>query len=488
MKNRNRNIAATLLAAILMGGCGDFLEKEPVSDLTQDKFWKTPNDAEVGVLAIYNGFSKALGTGLWNWGEFRGDNFIPLDRGGDDQRELMNNTIQYDNQAAYWTNLYVTISRANDAIAHIPDITMTTETKNKLLAEAYTMRAWAYFYCVRVWGDVPVFLEPVTKDSPDNYRPRTDKTYILENIILPDLELAYSLMPKPGSSTEVDMSRANTGLICALLMDVHAWTHNYEAVIRVKEERLNLFASRWRLDPAVSSVNFATSWRAIFYEGTTSPEVLFKLTYAKLENGDHQGFNNFAGGVPRATVADRVCKTTEVFHEGNVDKRYVPGTQWLFNWSWYPDRTRFRYKFWPDDIYEPEPSSNIKPTEYSDNDLVLYRYADVTLLYAEALNQMDKTDDAVNELNRTRRRTGLPGYLPSDFTDKEQLTDAILNERQREFIGEGKRWFDLVRMNRWRQVMGPINGMDKEWMLLFPIHRDHLIQNSKITQNEGYQQ
>jgi len=484
-----KNLKYIFLSLVILPfvACNDFLEKEPISDLTKNKFWKTPEDAEAGTLAIYNAFSKALATGLWDWGEFRSDNFIPFDRGGDDQRNLMNNTLHYNLEAARWTNLYITISRANDAIQNIPGITIPTATKNKLLAEAYTMRAWSYFYCVRVWGDVPVFLEPVVKDSPDNFKSRSDKDYIIKEIILADLEKAYSLMPKPASTAVVDMTRVNTGLICALLMDVNAWIHDYEAVIKINEERMNLFTSRWKLDPAATGSDFAPNWRAIFYEKTTSPEVIFKLTYDFLGNGEHQGLYTFAGSQPRGTVADKVAYTTAVYHEGSVDKRYVEGTQWRFNWDLYPDKVRLRFKFWSDDVYLTTSPFNVKNEVYSDNDLVLYRYADITLLYAEALNQVDRTADAITELNHTRTRAGVPPYQLTDFTDREELVDAILNERQREFLAEGKHWFDLVRMNRWKQVMEPVNGMNQDWQVLFPIHRDHLIQNNKIEQNTGYQ-
>ena len=77
-------------------------------------------------------------------------------------------------------------------------------------------------------------------------------------------------------------------------------------------------------------------------------------------------------------------------------------------------------------------------------------------------------------------------FYTSDFVSSNEILDAILEERQKEFVGEGKRWFDLVRCNRWKEVMEPINGMNDERKVLFPIHRDHINQNLNLKQNSSY--
>ena len=135
---------------------------------------------------------------------------------------------------------------------------------------------------------------------------------------------------------------------------------------------------------------------------------------------------------------------------------------------------RFSKKFWDDGtIFSGSGAVN------SDVDLVLYRYADIILLYAEALNALGRTNDAITELNRTRTRAGNDPFFTEDFTDSEMLLDAILAERQKEFVGEGKRWFDIVRTNRWAQH----SSLTDEAKIVFPIHRDHLNQNPELEQN-----
>jgi hypothetical protein len=460
-----------LTLSLLCASCSDFLTEEPISDLTAESFWKTDKDAEVGIVAIYSAFSKAISPGMWDWGELRADNYIPHDKDAFDQKELIYNNIQIDNQAALWTNLYSVISRANAAIKYIPRITMTPKKKNNLQAEAYALRAWAYFYCVRVWGDVPLYTEPIEEISQGIYRDRTDKNIIFQEVILPDLEKAYYLIDK----TSTVRTRINVATICALTMDVNAWLHDYEKVVSTMKEKVQTLNKRnWGLS-ALTPETFAKDWRAIFIEDnqTETPiEVIFKLAYDQLGNGENQSINYFASSQPRVFLSDKIKGLY-----GILDKRFG-STQWE---DIGEGKTQLKKKFWPDGTIFVGTGR-----VYSDNDLVLYRYADIVLLYAEALNALDRTPEAITELNRTRTRSGENPFYTSDFVSSNEILDAILEERQKEFVGEGKRWFDLVRCNRWKEVMEPINGMNDERKVLFPIHRDHINQNLNLKQNSSY--
>ncbi|MDR2628045.1 MAG: RagB/SusD family nutrient uptake outer membrane protein [Dysgonamonadaceae bacterium] len=477
MKNKLHILLLPLLL-LMPAACNDFLQQEPISDLTAESFWQTPTDAEVGVQAIYNAFSLAMSSGLWDWGELRADNFIPHEKDAWDQAELINNTIQTDNQAASWTQLFSVIARANDAIRYIPNISITPATKNNLLAEAHAMRAWAYFYCVRVWGDLPLYTEPVKDIADGIYRTRTDQNKILQEVVLSDLERAYYLIAKTyPEGTATPHTRMNPATICALMMDVNAWMHNYEAVVKIKEEKADaLSRNRWGL-VALTPATFQADWRNIFFrhpDSETPIEVLFKIAYDKDGNGENQQVNYFASSQPRVYLSD----AAKGIYTDVSDKRFG-ATQWEDIGS---NRSQLNRKFWQNNtIFGDKPGR-----DYSDNSLVLYRYADIVLLYAEALNEIDRTADAIRELNRTRERAGAPAFKASDFTDKREVLDAILKERQKEFLGEGKRWFDLLRTNRWKETMQPINGMNDPRQVLFPIHRDHLNQNYNLVQNEGY--
>ena len=116
----------------------------------------------------------------------------------------------------------------------------------------------------------------------------------------------------------------------------------------------------------------------------------------------------------------------------------------------------------------------------------IYRYSDMILLQAEAQARQSKWEEALDLVKPIRTRAGLETPSAADFADEEELVDFILDERQRELVGEGRRWFDLVRTGRWKSVMGPINGCQEDGNELFPIHFSHLDQNKKLVQNSYY--
>jgi hypothetical protein len=446
----------------------DFLEREPISDLTADSFWKSQTDAEAGVAAIYFFMSQALSKGLWDWGEMRADSYEPHEKEAYDQVELVYNNILNDNQATLWTQLYQVIGQANVALKYIPAITMNPGKKNQLLAEAYTLRAWAYFYAVRVWGDVPLFTEPVEETGADMYRKRTDKDYILENIILVDLEKAALLTDR----TAAGRNYINIAVVYALLMDVNAWMHRYERVITIMNERVTaLKSTEWNLITTSGAAAFKSDWRAVFIEdanAAVSKEVLFSLAYDVYGNGINSAATYFATSQPKVWLSDYV--KTQLYNTS--DFRYGP-TQWENVDS---EHSKLNRKFWVN-------GTVFTGTTGRDVDLTLYRYADLVLLYAEALAMTDNVSEAVYQLNRINTRSGNNPYFATDFVSRDELIDAILLERHREFLGEGKRWFDLVRCNR-TDILKERNGVEiKPSQIYFPIHRDHINQNPLLVQN-----
>jgi starch-binding outer membrane protein, SusD/RagB family len=464
-----QKIKTTILGIALVTGlysC-EFLIQEPVSDLTSESFWKTQTDAEVGVTAIYSSMSAAMSRGIWDWGELRGDSYEPHEKEAYDQGELIYNNILNDNSATLWTQLYQVIGQANSALKYIPKITMTPMLKNQLMAEAYTLRAWAYFYAVRVWGDVPLFTEPLEVIGSDMYRARTDKDYILENVILVDLEKAYLLIDR----TSVKRTRINVATICAMLMDVNAWMHRYERVVTIMKERGNLLnTSNWNLI-ATSASTFKADWRGIFIEDpvlSVSREVLFKLSYETLGNGINNAVSYFASSQPKVWMSSYVKNSLYDLS----DLRYG-ATQWENVDS---EHSKLNRKFWYN-------STVFTGTSGRDVDLVVYRYADIVLFYAEALAMTDNFSEAVFQLNKITTRAGNSPYFTADFVSQEELIDAILLERHREFLGEGKRWFDVVRCNRFELLEAHNGVVINPTQVYFPIHRDHINQNPLLVQN-----
>lgn len=440
--------------------CNDFLQVAPESDMTASSFWKTPNDANSGVQSIYFSFSKAIGAHLWDWGDFKADEFFFINpQTAMDQVAMVANVVKYDNQGCQWSDLYQTIGRANAAIKYIPQITMSVTDQNRLLASAYTLRAWSYFYLVRVWGDVPMPLVPFEKMSNDVYLRRTKRESVNKKIIS-DLLKADSLL---GPSSFANKKYVTRGLVYSLEMDVYAWLHQYDKVEKVMLQKVQplvtAYPSTWGLGFTLSA-NFSPNWRTIFWDdptvsGTNLPkEVIFKMAYSRTENGTNQSKYFWS-----------VASSNNAYYTPNFKSSYVT-TDLRFATMGYS--TYMSKKFF----------SDTEASSIMDNDLVLYRYADVVLLYAEALCMLNKFPESITELNRTRVRAGLTAYTTTQFTTQSALLDAILFERKLEFAGEGKRWFDLVRTNTYTRKG---DSTDDPNSLFFPIYRDNVLNNPNLS-------
>ena len=116
----------------------------------------------------------------------------------------------------------------------------------------------------------------------------------------------------------------------------------------------------------------------------------------------------------------------------------------------------------------------------------IYRYTDMMLLQAEARARQGKWGEALELVKSVRDRAGLNTLTENDFASEDEVVNYILRERQVELAGEGRRWFDLLRTGKWKEVMKPINGMEQDGNELFPIHYSHILENPKIVQNTYY--
>ncbi len=454
-------ILSTILLALSLSSCEKFLNKEPISDLGANLFWQNATDVSSARAAMYAAFASTMSVKFYDWGEVRGDNYEGFQSGPIKKEELMSDDIPNDNDACSWTELYRTINRANLIIKNVPQINPAPSNAAATLAEAYTMRALCYFYAVRVWGDVPLFTDAVEQYDPSTcLKERTSKDVVLDSV-LDDLKLAQGLFATPSSS--LDRTYLNLGAAYCIEMDVYAWKHDYAQAINVYESKIaplpaSVFAYK-EFTPTGEDQESIMGWRGITMDDSSDKEVYFAVRYNKSVDGTENGWRLLFGysgeqlQVKEATLAD--------FEDGDIRRQ---GTFNDHSASTYVYMEKFRA--W-------EQSAN---EGYPENDYIMYRVSDIMLLYAEALVQQNRSADAVAIVNRIRARANL-SPLPTALS-KEDAADAVLKERRMELFGEGKYWFDLVRTGNAHSLAGCPDSK-----ILFPIHRNHLLQNNKLTPN-----
>jgi hypothetical protein len=419
------------------------------------------------------------------WGEVRSDNFALTGYGNTQSNiEDYSNSLASDNVSADWSNIYQTIARANLNIANIPNVpnydnTVTQTAVNNAMAQCYAMRAEAYFYVVRVWGGGPMWTQPYLDPNSPGIKPRVSAQKLIDSLIIPDLTKAYSLIQK-GQQPVVWY--INEGAICAILADVYMWrasapvaptpggpvggpiggTADYQNAI-TWIQKLFLAHAPSTNAPVYSGTSAANlestaTWKNVFLNPPSSPEAIWSLNWDNTINGcscipvsiqtsnnpyrvdGGDGTNPLTGGLytnwPKNTADIRVKQTFDPTVSGaaageDMLKYYNASTQAAL-------------------------AAIIGGAIVNNVYLVMYRLSDVYLTYAEALNQTGNIGGALTYLNYIHTRAGLPAILATAVPTTATMQAAILQERQWELFGEGKRWFDLVRTNTVSSVMSPI--------------------------------
>jgi hypothetical protein len=353
------------------------------------------------------------------------------------------------------------ISRANYTIRYIPDVyEEDNATGRQLLGQARALRALAYFYVARVWGDAPFITEPYTSGDQDIFISKTDKEIILDQVE-EDLKYAAANCVDKFNSNN-DRIMFTKGSANALLTQVYMWRHKYSEAVASSALVMS--------NPLYSLVAIA-DWGKMF-SASYSKESIFEVGYNDTETNGLRvlyAIGSYAIYTPSV-------KWKESIEEGDLREDFV--------YDMVPADPKAIWKY----LGRGESDEVSTPAKQN---IILTRLADIMLLRAEALNKIggeaNKTE-ALTLLNTIRTRAGL---VPFD-TEADaiamygDLESAILHERSVELCFEGHRWFDLVRTGKAISTMGPINGLSDEANLEWPVHQNSLNKNPSLAQNPFY--
>lgn len=487
-------ITFTLLFLLTLSvGCDDFLSVRPQSELTQEAFPTTPQDAVLATNAVY--------TTLRNW-NYHSGGFPILDFMSDDAHKGSNpddgaNTVgpyenfthdaNQDGLDRWWTTLYQGIRYANIVIEFVPEIQMEASLKSRFVAEARFLRALYYFDAVRAWGDVPLVTESTAPVSVE----RSPEAAIY-SLIVEDLELAIPDLPLKSQQEATDLGRATQGAAQALLGKVFLYQQDFEAAERLLLQVIN--SGEYDLEPNFLDANGKQGEHGIesvFEVGAVEAEGYIGNQYANTQGvrgtpNRGWGFNRpsldlraaFESGDPRqqGTIIELgdVIDGITILGDGNTPDEVLDEQGNVIQVESY------NRKVWI-------PGLNTD-TQFGHNRRLI-RYADVLLMAAEALNENGKASEALPYLNqvRTRARGANTSILP-DITEQntQQLRLLIYAERRVELALEGHRFWDLVRTGRAAEVLGP-NGFVQGKHERLPIPQTEIdLSLGSLTQNSNW--
>lgn len=496
-------ILTAVSAMVLMTSCSDdFLTKLPETVVSAESFYKTDTDFKLATVGMYVPLRNLYGIGLadfgaWTMGEMRSDNTVFIYNSGNRgyaDREYVDQFIDDSNGGAVsnkYQNDYIIIGRANQILSKIEAADFDQTKKNNYKGQALFMRAFAYFDLVQYFGNVPLTLTPPTSYI-ETIKGQSPKEEIYAQIIA-DATEASTLLPTKAAQ---EPGFVANGAAFTLLGNVHVvlkqWEEAEAALLQVqgysllgdyaaiyntanKNNAESIFEVQYFDAPTANSAsNFAYNFLPILQDPGVIPG------FPSSNSNSYAGWNTPSPELIAAYESGDLRKAKSIgFYTGegynNIPyiKKYVT-------------------------------ESTIAPN--TNNDWPVYRYAEVLLLLAEAMNEQGKPE-ALTYLNNVHAhpRTGL---APITENGQEQLRDLIQKERRIELAFENKRWLDLVRTGKAIQVMNaqgvnikanpqmyyyPANinppatsYIVTEKHLLFPIPEREMRLNPDFIPNTGY--
>ena len=488
------------MMALGLGSCSDFLEIEPLNDIVLDKFWNEENDVENIVAGCYSGMqNRILIERMIVWGELRSDHLIG-GTGVQDNINIQNilkENITANNVYTSWGEFYDIINRCNTVLHYSPLVAERDPnyTETELMAtraEVSAIRDLCYFYLIRTFRDVPYSTQPFLDELQQMAMPATKFDAVLDSLIT-DLEnvKSYAVKTYPVSKTNYQCGRITQDAIHAMLAEMYLWKKDYansvkyaDMVIDAKTQRFQneidnaggnsssykMFEGYPLIYDSYTTGNlYGNAYGTIFGSGA-SRESILELIFA---DDDTQLANHglsFLYGNQKTSpgiVKPADFITTDVSdasYKVFCDKYDTRNYENLYKMSASQyGVAKYVCKSGMVSISSTEITSSASPSypeEYCHANWILYRLSDVMLLKAEALVQMvdgDAKTEANDSLLRAaydivsvinKRSNCATTYMPityANYSTKSQMENLVFEERARELMFEGKRWYDLVR-------------------------------------------
>jgi hypothetical protein len=507
-----KNIKKIFLGcALLLGtGCTDFLDEQDPSNLTPESFYTIPDHAEAAIASVYDN-SRFIGgsAGIFssNWQLLEAPTGTSTTETA--QNSDLNNlySLTYDGNTGHvnnwWRGLYRVIAQANLVLEKVPGITPMDEAqKSRILGEAQFFRAWAYFYAVRIWGDVPLILSPQSASSENFFPSRTPQEVVYDQIVS-DLQAAEA-----AGLPWMDMSgRVSLAAVTAMLSKVHLTMAGQPLNKGIESYQLAAAKAKRIIDNP-GSIDLFDTYREVHDESLgNTKEHIFSLQYNDLVAANPMGnmFPNFKPVTYRGPSGTGSTVPTNEFYNSyeagdirTVDQEGYFYTSYFTNGSGEPFDLGAPYIFKHFNV-TANGTFGVPGTAKDNLNVPIIRFAEVLLIYAEAQNEVDGPDQATYDaLKRIRDRAGL---TTPDLGTYNQATfrEAVWRERWHELCYEGKTWFDMVRLrkvynevtNGFDDFVGHINLSSNESLqakhLLFPLGVQEMLNNPNLKpQNPGY--
>lgn len=503
-KHMKKHFIVVLMMAttgLLLSSCEDFLDKNPLDQLSSQTFWKNEKDADMALAGIYSRLlNNTYDINRIDWDAISDDFYLFGTYGRVDNiaKGLVEPTTGGIVQTIY-ADSYKGVTACNVFLDNIDRAAFDETKKGVYKGEALFLRALFYFTLTEIYGDVPYYPASVTLENA--FVKQTPKEEIVANIIQ-DLDVAAGVLPETAYTGHAVKGSA-LALKAQVLMHNQEWEEAADAAAAV------IASGKFSLSPNYKNLFLAAGQ-------DKNPEIIFSARYLNpdryaLEGADmkygaaaalnatmlfmdefectdglpiatstlYDPANIFANRDPRLALTIRhASEPITNPANGLVHKNSLSGLYTPYLVRKYVDATHLPYSY----------------ATRSDQDFILMRYAELLLIYAESRNEASGPDQSVYDaVNTVRARPGinmpaLPGGL-----DQAAMRDRIRHERRVELGAEGRRYLDIKRWKTAETIIPTITDpggvkrqFDPQKNYVFPFPQGEVDVNKNLDQNPNY--
>lgn len=481
--------------ATLLGFYACNLDIAPDSYIAEEFFFENEAQVNSAVVGCYNGMQGPLYY-EWIFTELRSDNTRMSSNATTNETNLqlmvVDQGVQNSSNAnirKYWEEAYRNINNCNMVLNPKNLAAVTNDAKRKqFIGEASFIRAYQYFNLVRLFGPVFIVNESISiQESLKKDRSRIEDVY---SFIIEDLHIALNGL-KDVNYDKSDLGRIDAIAVKAMLAKVYLTLERYTDAKSLLEEIIDQKGKSLVEYEKIFDIN-----------NEMNHEIIFAVRYKKGNLGIGSPFaNRFA---PQNSYTNVVV--------GSGDGVNYPTTDLT---SSYAASDKRKDVSLAESYLDPTKPNPVIPVAYvkkylspvsirydAENDWPVIRYADILLMYAEIINELEGPANALEYLNMTRLRAGLDPLSAESVSTRYAFRKELQNERRLEFAFENLRWYDLLR---WKNAIEVVNNhiQNKEWFfysgysnkinelkeyqLILPIPQSVIdINSSVITQNPYY--
>nr|MBI1229114.1 RagB/SusD family nutrient uptake outer membrane protein [Cytophagales bacterium] len=456
-------LSVGLALLTLNTGCEDFLAEEDPSNLTPESFYTIPDHAEAALASVYADMRfYGNGSGIFssNW------QLLEATTGTSTTETAQNSDLNnlygliYDGRTEHvinwWNGLYKVIAQANLVLDRVPAISPMDEAqKRKILGEARFLRAWAYFYAVRLWGNIPLITAPQTSSSED-FRPSPAPQEQVYDLIVEDLLAAESAgLPWMDHSGRVSAAAVKSQL-AKVYLTMAGFPLNKGAQYYTLAANKSLEVIEYA-NANPGSINLYPNYSDLRNENNGNRlEHLFMIQYNVIVAGNPMGnmFPNFKPVTFQGPGGTGSTVPTIAFYESYEDgDRRAVNQEGFFYTSYFTNGSGEPFDLGAPYIFKHFNQAALGrfgvPGSRANNlNVPLIRFAEVLLIYAEAQNEVGGPNAMAHaSLKRIRDRAELETPSLGEFTPAS-FREAVWKERWHELCYEQITWFDMLRLRK----------------------------------------